>query len=53
VSIVRIGMSESKTYGDGYEAIFGAKKKKPADLPAAAEKPLAKKQPPVKKGKKA
>ena len=56
MSIVRIGMSENKTYGEGYEAIFGDKKKKPArpaTKPSAAEKPTAKKKAPAKKGKKA
>ncbi len=51
MSIVRIGMSESKTYGDGYEAIFGGKKKKPAEAKKPA--PAAKKKAPAKKGKKA
>jgi hypothetical protein len=55
MSIVRVGMSESKSFGDGYDAIFGKKK------PAAAKKPAtpvgkpaaAKKQAKGKKGKKA
>ena len=51
MSIVRIGMSESKTYGDGYEAIFGGKKKKPAEAKKPA--PAATKKTPAKKGKKA
>ena len=60
MSIVRVGMSESKTYGDGYEAIFGGKKKPSADAktPAADAKMPAKSPPapakkPAKKGKKA
>lgn len=55
MSIVRIGMSENKTYGEGYEAIFGDKKKKPtpATKPSAAKMPAAKKKAPAKKGKKA
>ena len=53
MSIVRIGMSENKTYGEGYEAIFGDKKKKPATAPSATAKPVAKKKAPGKKGKKA
>ena len=42
MSIVRIGMSEDKNFGDGYDAIFGTKPagaKKPAK---AAKKPAAK-----------
>ena len=44
MSIVRIGMSESKSYGDGYDAIFakGGAAKKPAP---AGKKPAAKKSP--------
>jgi hypothetical protein len=42
VSIVRIGMAEDGKFADGYEAIFGGKKKPAA--PAKAEaKPAAKK----------
>ena len=39
VSIVRIGLAESKDFAEGYDAIFG--KKKGADKPAAktAKKP--------------
>ncbi len=53
MSIVRVGMSESKSFGDGYDAIFGKKKpaaKKaaaPAKTPAAPEKKA-----PASKGKK-
>jgi hypothetical protein len=36
VSIVRIGLSETKHFAEGYEAIFGKKKE------AAAKKPKAK-----------
>ena len=52
MSIVRIGMSESKSFGDGYDAIFGkggaAKKpaataKKPAATKSPAKKPAGKK----------
>ena len=60
MSIVRIGLGETKGFGDGYEAIFGVGKKgvtssapakksaakKPA-AKAAAKKPAAKK--PAKK----
>jgi CDGSH-type Zn-finger protein len=36
MSLVRVGMSENKKYGDGFDAIFGKKK-------TAAKKPAAKK----------
>ena len=54
MSIVRVGMSESKSFGDGYDAIFGKKKPGAAKPPAApAVKPPAAKEAPPKKGKKA
>ena len=44
VSIVRIGLAETKKFADGYDAIFGkrrptsaAKPKKPAKKPARAK----------------
>lgn len=37
MSIVRIGLAETKKFAEGYEAIFGGKKKKEGD-----EKPQAK-----------
>jgi hypothetical protein len=40
MSIVRIGMAETKNYSDGYDAIFG--KKKPAAKAPAAKKPAKK-----------
>jgi hypothetical protein len=49
VSIVRIGLAETKNYSEGYDAIFGKKKAaaaKPAKKPAPAKpatKPDAKK----------
>jgi hypothetical protein len=47
MSIVRIGLAETKNFSDGYDAIFGKKKE-------AAKKPAtkAKKAKPAKKGKK-
>jgi hypothetical protein len=43
VSIVRIGLGETKKFGDGYDAIFGKKKsaasKKPATPAAKGKKP--------------
>jgi len=47
VSIIRVGLSETKNYSDGYDAIFGKKKgtaKKPAAKASSAKK--------SKKGKK-
>jgi hypothetical protein len=49
VSIVRIGLAETKKFAEGYEAIFGGKKKK-ADKPAEAKADGTKKA--AKKGKK-
>lgn len=48
MSIVRIGLAETKKFAEGYSAIFGGKKKK--DDQAEAKKPSAKK--PGKAGKK-
>ena len=45
MSIVRIGMAETKNYGAGYDAIFGKKT-------AAAKKPTAKKKAAPKAAKK-
>jgi hypothetical protein len=47
VSIVRIGLSETKNFAEGYEAIFGKKKPAPAKKPKAAKGATAR-----KKGKK-
>lgn len=46
MSIVRVGLAETKKYGDGWEAIFGGGK--PAK-PARRTKPAAKKRPKVRK----
>jgi hypothetical protein len=48
VSIIRIGLAETKHFSEGYEAIFGGKKKKD-DSPAKAKKDGKK---PAKAGKK-
>lgn len=53
MSIVRVGMSESKSFGDGYDAIFGNKKKPTAKPVIVAIKKPASKKAPAKKGKKA
>ena len=54
VSIVRVGLAETKNFAEGYDAIFGGKKpaaaKKPAPK-AKAAKPKAKKKAAGKKKK--
>ena len=35
MSIVRIGLAETKNFSEGWDAIFGTKKKKPAGKKAA------------------
>ena len=37
VSIVRIGLAETKKFAEGYEAIFGNKKKKDDEKPAGSK----------------
>jgi hypothetical protein len=50
VSIVRVGLSETKHFADGYDAIFGKKKgKKPKKAPAAARQSTGKKKKPARK----
>ena len=48
MSIIRVGLSQSKSFADGYDAIFG-KKKKETSAPAKKEKKVEKKA--VKKDK--
>jgi hypothetical protein len=43
VSIVRIGLAETKNFSEGYEAIFGKKKKPQAKKPGAGPKNKKKK----------
>ena len=43
MSIVRIGLGETKGYSEGYEAIFGVGKKGVKPAAAPAKKPVAKK----------
>ena len=50
MSIVRLGMAENKSYGDGYDAIFV--RKTTAKKPVATKKPTAKKAPMKKPAKK-
>lgn len=55
VSIIRIGLAETKHFSKGYEAIFGGKKKKDDEDKPAKEETGAKKsakKPSKKKGKK-
>jgi len=47
VSIVRVGLAETKKFAEGYEAIFGKKKTAESKKPKAAAK-----NPPAKKKKK-
>ena len=47
MSIVRIGLAETKGFSDGFDAIFG--KKKPAAAAKKAAKPKAKKKTAKKK----
>jgi hypothetical protein len=50
VSIVRIGLAETKHFGQGYEAIFGKKKAAPAKKAKPAKTvPAKKKKAPKKK----
>jgi hypothetical protein len=53
VSIVRVGLSETQKFAEGYEAIFGKKKEATTkDEPAAkAKKPAAKAKKPAAKKK--
>ena len=53
MSIVRIGLAETKHFSKGYAAIFGGAKKKKDDQEKVAEPKIeAKKKPVKKKGKK-
>ena len=51
MSIVRIGLAETKNFSEGYDAIFG-KKQAAAKPKAAAKKPAKAKARGKKKGKK-
>jgi len=52
VSIVRVGLAETKKFAEGYDAIFGGTKKKTDYAPAAKDDGGAKKKPAKKKKKK-
>ena len=50
VSIVRVGLAETKNFAEGYEAIFGKKKEeKKKDDSAAGEQPKPEDKTPEKK----
>jgi len=49
VSIIRVGLAETKNFSEGYEAIFGKKKARAAKKPAAAKGKATKKRRPLKK----
>lgn len=49
MSIVRIGLAETKDFSDGYEAIFGGKKPAEAKAVKPVVKPKAAKKKPAKK----
>jgi hypothetical protein len=51
VSIVRIGLAETKNFSEGYEAIFG-KKKETKETPAPKKEPKASDKPGKKPKKK-
>jgi hypothetical protein len=48
VSIVRVGLAETKKFADGYEAIFGKKNKGAAPPTATAAKKAGTKKPAAK-----
>ena len=55
MSIVRVGLAENQKFADGYDAIFGSKKKsaaksaEPKTAKAKASSPKTKKKTPTKK----
>jgi len=51
VSIVRVGLAETKNFAEGYEAIFGTKKKATKAEKPAAKAGATKKKKPAKKKK--
>jgi hypothetical protein len=52
VSIVRIGLAETKGFSDGYDAIFSGKKQASATVASVGKKKAAKKKPVARKAKK-
>ena len=49
VSIVRVGLAETKHFGEGYDAIFGKNKAQSKKRPTVAKRSQAKKKKPSKK----
>ena len=49
MSIIRVGLAETKNFSEGYEAIFGKRKAKAAKKPADAKGRTAKRKRPLKK----
>lgn len=49
MSIIRIGLGETKGYNEGYAAIFGSKGSAPTKKATPEKKPVAKKAPAAKK----
>jgi hypothetical protein len=49
VSIIRVGLAETKNFSEGYEAIFGKKKARAAKKVTASKSKAAKKKRPPKK----
>jgi hypothetical protein len=49
VSIVRVGLSETKHFAEGYDAIFGKKESKSGEMKAAAKSNTARKKKKPKK----
>jgi hypothetical protein len=49
VSIIRVGLAETKNFSEGYEAIFGKKKRKAAKKPVRAKRRATAKKKPLKK----
>jgi hypothetical protein len=45
VSIVRVGLAETKNFAEGYEAIFGKKEEKKKPEETAAAEPAKKEEP--------
>jgi len=52
VSIVRIGLAETKGFSDGYDAIFSGKKQASATVASAGKKKAARKKSAGNKAKK-
>ena len=49
MSIIRVGLAETKNFSEGYEAIFGKKKRSAAKKPARAKRKSTRKKKTPKK----